>query len=122
LGGEGIAASFEAGYGRRVAPLGAVTMQSLLRQHACPACTHTHNFVLMSGPVATGEDYAFCCPETGHITAMRAVEPGIPVSFPPQGAVALTRTQVREVGWRVDGQHTPAQPRREASTAAVSGS
>jgi hypothetical protein len=71
-------------------------MPSLLRQHTCPACAHAHNFVIQDGPVVRGEEYAYCCPETGRPTAMRAVEPGLPVSFPPQGAVELTRTRVRQ--------------------------
>src|SRR4051812_11152848 len=71
-------------------------MPSLLRRHLCPACAHAHNFVLQSGPVTSGEEYAFACPETGRPTALRAAEPGIPVTFPPQGAVSLTRTRVRQ--------------------------
>jgi hypothetical protein len=70
-------------------------MPSLLRQHPCPACSQNHNFVLQDGPVSAGEEYAYSCPETGRPTAMRAAEPGLPVSFPPQGAVALTQTRVR---------------------------
>lgn len=93
-------------------------MPSLLRQLTCPACSHPHNFILMSGPVTTGEEYAYCCPRTGHITAILAAEPGQPVDFPPQGAVALTRTQVRQEAWRLDGGHAAAEPREE-STAAV---
>ena len=70
-------------------------MPSLLRQHYCPACSHPHNFVLQDGPVSAGEEYAYACPVTGRPTAMLAAEPGLPMSFPPQGAVTLTRTLVR---------------------------
>lgn len=71
-------------------------MPSLLRRHPCPACARAHNFVLQNGPVTTGEEYGFACPETGRPTALLAAEPGIPVSYPPQASVTLTRTRVRQ--------------------------
>jgi hypothetical protein len=65
-------------------------MPSLLRHHACPGCGVSHDFVLGSGSITAGEEYAFTCPRVGRTKLFLAAQSGVSVETPPQGAVSLT--------------------------------
>jgi hypothetical protein len=65
-------------------------MPSLLRHHACPGCGVFHDFVLESGSITAGEEYAFMCPRVGRLNLFLPDRSGVSVGTPPQGAVSLT--------------------------------
>ena len=66
-------------------------MPSLLRYAACPACGQHHNFTVLEGVVAVGQECDYVCPTTGGRGRLRTEEKTEGVKYPPQGAVHLTR-------------------------------
>jgi hypothetical protein len=66
-------------------------MPSLLRNAACPACGQHHNFTILEGGAAAGQDCEYVCPTTGGRGRLRTQQAAEGVIFPPQGSVHLTR-------------------------------
>jgi len=66
-------------------------MPSLLRYAACPACGQRHNFTVLEGAVAVGQECEYVCPTTGRRGRLRTLQAAEGVIYPPQGSVHLTR-------------------------------
>ena len=66
-------------------------MPSLLRNAVCPTCGRPHNFTVLEGVVAVGQECEYVCPTTGSRGRLWTEEKTEGVIYPPQGAVHLTR-------------------------------